>query len=403
MQITDNPLKIRSLARMLFPKTNKVPASGGVRRVDFHSSVELATFQTGLLRALAAAGWTARHRFQVSQADYWNARSPMERWNARVQAYAVYPARLAAEYLRKRDGIGVVCTNTFFAPGLAELAGRRVGVPVVHWVFDLFPDALVLAGRVRGGSLAERLLRTWVRATLNAAAANVFLGKRLQEFAEENFGPIPRSHVIPVGCDATPFRDSLPLPRAPGSPVRVLYCGNLGRMHDIDTFLALATAGLPTGIAFEFRGNGASYRALESAVRASTSRTQIGLGGHIPVESWIAAMAGADVALVTMRPGAESVVMPSKTYSAMAAGQAILAICPRRSDLADTVLAHDCGWVVNPGDHAKLRSVLEGIVADPAPLLQKKGNAWKAGQEVYDQQILVKQWIDVLNSAREFR
>ena len=27
--------------------------------------------------------------------------------------------------------------------------------------------------------------------------------------------------------------------------------------------------------------------------------------------------------------------MPSKTYSAMAAGQAVLAVCPRASDLAD--------------------------------------------------------------------
>jgi len=371
--------------------------------VDFHSSVELAAFQTGLLRALEAAGWTAHHRFEVSQADYWNARSPMERCNARMQAYAVYPIRLAAEYLRRRDGIGVVCTNTFFAPWLAEVAGRRAGVPVVHWVFDLFPDALVLAGKVRAGSLSERLLRVGVRATLNAAAANVFLGKRLREFAEENFGPIPRSFVIPVGCDATPFRDSPPLARAPGSPVRVLYCGNLGRMHDINTFLALATAGLPSGLAFEFRGNGASYRALESAVRASKSRTQIELGGHIPDESWIATMLGADVALVTMKPGAESIVMPSKTYSALAAGQAILAICHRGSDLADTVLAHDCGWVVDPGDNDKLRSVLEDVVNDPASLLRRRINAWKAGHEIYDQRILVRQWIDVLNSAKEFR
>jgi len=38
-----------------------------------------------------------------------------------------------------------------------------------------------------------------------------------------------------------------------------------------------------------------------------------------------------------MAPGAEQVVMPSKTYSAMMAGQAVLAIAPEESDLVDLI------------------------------------------------------------------
>jgi len=69
------------------------------------------------------------------------------------------------------------------------------------------------------------------------------------------------------------------------------------------------------------------------------------------------------------------------------------------NDLADTVLAHDCGWVVEPGDSAGLRRVLAQLVADPGEVLRRRRNAWHAGQEIYDQSNLARPWIAVLESA----
>jgi glycosyltransferase involved in cell wall biosynthesis len=370
-----------------------------VRSVEFYSSVEYASFQPALVRELEIAGWATSQRFGVSQADYWNARSRFGRWLMRAQTYGMYPVKVAARFARNRGTVGVVCTNTFFAPWLAEVAAGRRGVPVVHWVFDLFPDVLVLAGKIGAGSLTERVLRRCVRSTLDRAAANVFLGERLRAFAEERFGPIPRSVVIPVGCDARPFRNAPPAARSGGAPVRVLYCGNLGRMHDVTTFAQALQDGLPAGIDFEFRGNGAGFRELGEAVRFARLGDRVRIASHLPDDEWAAAMRAADVALVTIRPGAEGLVMPSKTYSALAAGQAVLAICPRASDLADTVLAHDCGWVVEPGDSAGMRRVLEQLVADPGEVLRRRRNAWHAGQEIYDQRNLARPWISVLESA----
>ena len=110
-------------------------------------------------------------------------------------------------------------------------------------------------------------------------------------------------------------------------------------------------------------------------------------------------MKTADIALVTMAAGAENVVMPSKTYSAMVAGQAILAVCSRQSDLADTVLTHDCGWVVEPGDVEGLRKVLDVIRRQPDETRRKRLNAWNAGHSLYDVQALVPQWLAVLQGT----
>jgi len=372
-------------------------------RVDFWSSTEYATFLPGLVRALGPLGWTARSRFVVTERDYREARSPLQRLLIRSKAYGWYPLRLAAAMRsRRRPDVAVVCTNTFYAPWVAERVGRSRGVPVVHWVFDLFPDVLVAAGVLKRGRGAEPMLHRWVRATFDRAAANVFLGDRLLHHAEERFGAIPRAVVIPVGCDATAFANPPPTFRPKAGPTRLLYCGNLGRMHDTATLLGAVQAGLPADLEIEVRGNGAGFAVLAQAP-AGRGSAALKLGGSLPSGEWEQAMRAADAALVTMGEGTDGIVMPSKTYSAMAAGQAIVAVCPASSDLAATVRRHACGWCVRPGDVAGLQAVLQTLVREPGELLDRRRRAWQAAREHYDQRVLADRWVSVLNGARERR
>ena len=381
---------------------------------------------------------SACQRFAVTESAYRQARGTWARLGMRWRCYVGYPLQLRRRVRREGAPLAlVVCTNTFFAPWVAMRAARKRGIPVVHWMFDLFPDVLVLAGKLKRGSLGERLLRKWVRAMFDGAAANVFLGEKLLAYAEVQFGPIPRGVVIPVGCDAAPFADKEPTERkrdtcnseeltakntksggrsllagdagadAPAAGLRpggaapivsVLYCGNLGRMHDVDTLVGAVSAGVPDGVHLSFRGNGAGFAELTTKLGAGDTAPCLTLGGSLPEAEWLTAMAAADVALVTMKPGAEGIVMPSKTYSAMAAGQAILAVCPRESDLADTVLAHDCGWVVAPGDAAGLRTLLESLPSQADEVLAKRRNAWRAARECYDQRVLAVRWRELLEA-----
>jgi len=96
-------------------------------------------------------------------------------------------------------------------------------------------------------------------------------------------------------------------------------------------------------------------------------------------------------------------VMPSKTYSALAAGQAVVAICPTASDLADTIRKHDCGWVVTPGDVSGLSNSFREIVGHPTELLRRRQNAWRAGQQVYDQRAQAGVWNSALEAAVEYK
>ena len=331
----------------------------------------------------------------VSQAAYRQARTRAARLWLRFCTYGVYPWQVLGRFAGARpDMVGVLSSTTFYAPWLAMLVAPRK-VPLVHWVLDLYPDALEVAGKLDRAGVPARLLRSLMRATFQRAAANVFLGTHLLRHAERSMGAIPRAQVIPVGADGGPFRATPPLPR--GKPVRVLYCGNLGQMHDTETVFAVLAAGLPDGVEVSFCGNGAGFDAL--AARLAGTGRKVSFSGNLPDAQWASAMREADVALVTLRRGAEQVVMPSKAYSAMMAGQAVLAIGVAESDLAELVRTHDAGWLVEPGDATGLRRVLERIAEVPDEVLAKRRNAWQAGHRFYDQSVVSRRWADLFEQV----
>ena len=344
----------------------------------------------------------------------------------------------------------VVSTNTFYAPLLATYLHPNV----VHLVYDLFPEAMIHSGKWTEGTLKVKIVRWITKQTLKRAKTNVFLGERLKDYVESIHGPVANAAIIAVGADQALFgrspkerlmcegmnvtecesKDSSdlntfsPSHSSRDSSPTILYCGNFGNMHDSETLFdywrqlsrsdVLQPSSSGTGATmettaepaeslsfsetfppshfptFNFCCSGPKRLALESerAQLPAALQQQIQLGGGLDQQAWITTMESADVALVTMVPGSETVVMPSKTYSAMMAGQAILAIAPEDSDLVDLIKAADCGWFVEPGDVAGLAAAIDAISADPEGLLEKRERAYQYAHAHLGQDALAKEW-----------
>ena len=137
---------------------------------------------------------------------------------------------------------------------------------------------------------------------------------------------------------------------------------------------------------------------LSQAVEAHGLSRWFTFGGPLDGEQWQATMAGAPIGLVLLKEAAIYSAVPSKVYSAMAAGQAILAICPGHSDLAAVVRDHNCGWVIDPGDTAALSETLKRLAQDPASINQKRANAYRAARQHFCMPVVTEQWIELINS-----
>lgn len=375
------------------------------RKVVFWSSVEAAMFMRAVVDSICAEGVQATHRSVISSSTYKKASTRFQRIVLRLRMYIEYPIRLAWVCVVDREPrIYIVTTNTFFAPLIALLLSKKNQI-VIHLVWDLYPDALFESNGRASRNWITRCIEGVVQQILCRVAANVFLGQRLLAHAKERFKEVPRAHIIPVGADAGIFSDSPPCFVRLEKKVDILYCGNLGTMHDTTTVLdALQSADsysvLLQNFTLSFNASGPLYEIFKKKVGDINSvfAKNINLGSGLDDVKWTCRMKQAHVALVMMKPGSEKVVMPSKTYSALAAGQAILAICSKDSDLARLVIKEDCGWVVTPGQHDELWVALNEIATRRDVLQTKRENAFRAGHVKYSDVVVARDWVKLVNS-----
>ncbi len=356
-------------------------------KLEFYTSVGGTAFWNALVRDLQACGKQAAVVSVMDEPEYRRPRNLLGKLLLRWKLYAgmsLHTRRHLRQPVRQPT-CRIATTNPFFLPGLVcGQTSADSDVRVVNLVFDLYPEAMELSGR-RMSPGARQRLEAVTRRAVQQCDATVFLGGQLHDHALEKYGPARQSAVIPVGADARPFASSPPEMLPCEHPVQFLYCGLLGRMHEVETLAQLGRGEPVPGCGWKFHATGAGTDALRGG--------WFQLGGPLAPADWTGAMQSAQVGIVSVRPGAEKAVLPSKTYSALAAGQAILAICPQQSDLADLVAGQDCGWVVEPGDVDGLRRRIQEITTDRDTLLVKRRNAFRAGQQRYDSATVAGHWV----------
>jgi glycosyltransferase involved in cell wall biosynthesis len=365
-----------------------------MRRVTLFSSVADTGFNRALILEWQKAGLNAELVGAVREKLYrQNARDFLGRLRRRWQMYAGY---LWTVWRRLRtegtDGrVRIVTTNPFFLPAFVQSLSSRKAVNVCL-VYDLFPDVMVLNKSVGADGWVHSLLAALTRYSFRNSAATVFLGARLRHYAEGQYGVPKRTAVIPVGADGRPFREFTPIAIADDAIKTILYAGHMGRMHDISTILHLWREKTHSKINWRFHASGEGYRELCRESGDVRVKHGILFGQPLSDDEWAGALKECPIALVTLKAGAENLVMPSKAYSAMVAGQAILGICAVDSDLAEMIRTHDCGWVVEPGNIAKLNDTLDEIAAASESLQMRRLNSFRAGHRLYSSEVVARAW-----------
>ena len=254
---------------------------------------------------------------------------------------------------------------------LAALVCRLRQARLVNWVQDLFPDVAVALGLLRPHGPAARLLCALRNTALRQAAANVALGRRMAAHIAGCGVGRQRIHVRHNWVDSeliTPLdRDHSPLRATWGlaSSFVVGYSGNFGRVHEFETILEAARLLAEDNVRFLLVGRGARH------ARVRERAAELGLDNLVfqdyqPRERLRESLAAADAHLVSLLPGMEGLVVPSKFYGIAAAGRPTLFIGDPDGEIARLLARHDCGLCSAPGDAEALAAHIRLLAADPA-------------------------------------
>jgi glycosyltransferase involved in cell wall biosynthesis len=118
--------------------------------------------------------------------------------------------------------------------------------------------------------------------------------------------------------------------------------------------------------------------------------------GYAPREELSESLSSADAHLVTLLPELEGLIVPSKFYGVLAVARPVLFVGAPDGELARIIRAHDCGFVIEPGDGVALASRIRELARDRdrARAIGLRGRALY--EEKFDPEIALAAWERVL-------
>lgn len=249
-------------------------------------------------------------------------------------------------------------------------------------VYDLYPDSLFSQGFVKRNSFLGRWWMTKNK-QIFAKADCVFtlsedMKKAVAQYVAEDkikivYNWAHNEHIRPIDKKENVFLTELKLQ----DKFIVLYSGNMGMTHDIDVLVDVADRLKENEkIHFLFIGEGAKKAVVEEKV-ARYGLKNCSVLPYQPLEVLSYSMGAADLAVVTTDAKQSGLSVPSKTYTYLATGAALLCLAEDNTELARLTRERRIGRCFVSQDLGGIAGYILQMVSDRRLLQEYKDNSRK--------------------------
>ncbi|MCX6182389.1 MAG: glycosyltransferase family 4 protein [Bacteroidetes bacterium] len=246
-------------------------------------------------------------------------------------------------------------------------------------VWDLYPDVLINLGVFKESSLAMRIWKKKNISCFQKADTIFTLGEHLSEAIKKYSGK--NSVIIQNWVNANFVK---PVPKAENTfalqhnlqnKLVVMYSGNLGMTHDIESIVDTAEIlKNNSDIHFVIIGDGAKKAAITQMV-SDKKLSNVLLLPYQDKAVLPFSLSSADIGIVTLSDGAESISVPSKTYYTLAAGSALLALAANESELGLLIQKYKCGKVFAKAKAEEIATFILHLLNNKGELAELKQNS----------------------------
>jgi glycosyltransferase involved in cell wall biosynthesis len=342
-----------------------------------------STLLTGHPDTLAIGSST--NKLMISKAPTYNRRSKL----FRVLSWINY-SLFAFWKMLKADSNTVIfiVSNPPFLGFFALLVSLVKKTRYVVLVYDIHPDTLISFGVLSKNSFAVKLWRSMNQRVWNRSIAVYTIGNVMAENLTKRFNvkstKLGHVGVIPPWADTNKIKPIEKIDNPLSSEldqegkITILYSGNMGISHDIDSILQAAKIlKNEENIAFLLIGEGEKW---QDAVdfQKDNNLTNLQVLPFQPEKKLPYTMSLADIALVALDDGAEGLMIPSKMFYYMAAGAAVIGICKGRNDVSNIIQNTNCGITIEPKKPEELAAIIKELSKDTKKLRKFKECARKS-------------------------
>lgn len=304
-----------------------------------------------------------------------------------------------------RGDVLLLTTAPPFLPILGYIANKIFGLPYVCLLYDLYPDVAVTLNVVPRHHWSVRLWDALNCCAWKHAQQIIVLSPSMKDRVVAKCPDIADkisvihnwadpNRILPIAKHQNWFAKAYNLVNT----FTVLYSGNMGWCHDMETILEAAKLLQQEAIQFVFIGNGAKRQVFR------TQALQLGLNNcqFLPYQdkqNLPYSLTACDLSLVSVSPSMEGLVAPSKLYAALAVGRPLAVICEPHSYLRTIVTEAGCGEAFNNGDAAGLATFIRRLAAD-SQLSKQMGQAGRRYlKSNFTPELIAKQYSKLLFEA----
>ena len=320
---------------------------------------------------------------------------------SRVRSWLAFSRWLKASAASVPKGTPLLLTsNPPTWPLIATAWRKNVNGPVTALLWDTYPEAIERFAGVKPTSPISKGWRRMNNRGLAAADTILTISQDMEELWLQ-YNPQrdrPCLKVVDLWVDTDAFQ-----PRV-GDGIRgelgwedkfvVVYSGNIGAVHDVSILPAAARLlQNRSDIHIVIMGGGARFESLK------TEASNLKNVEFLPPQSFDRfpqVLAAADATIVSLGKGAEGVSMPSKAFSNMAAGTALITLNRAGGDLDRLVQQCECGINVAEHDPKLLTAAITSLADNPAQTARYRAAARKAAVERFDARIVIPNLLDLI-------
>ncbi|KOP25812.1 glycosyltransferase [Hapalosiphon sp. MRB220] len=329
-------------------------------------------------------------------------------WPGRIRGKAVngilFTLRAALHLLKngRRFNLLLLTTAPPFLPILGYLAHTWFRLPYVCILYDLYPDIAIALNVISKDHWIAKLWRKLNKLVWQKAKAIIVLSPAMKMrvtaicpqiedkvFVIHSWGD--PDLIVPIAKKENWFA----LKHNLVNKFTVLYSGNMGRCHDMDTILEAAKLLQDEPIQFVFIGSGAKQDELITDVNRLGLKNFVFLP-YQDKEVLPYSLTAGDLSLVSVDGGMESLVAPSKLYPALATGRPVAVICSEYSYLRQMITQANCGDTFENGDSYGLAKFIR-LLSQDRELAKRMGRSGRQYMRShYTPEIISRQYLDVL-------
>ena len=297
---------------------------------------------------------------------------------------------------------------------VGQIVKRFKGCRHINWCHDLYPD-IFPAINVRLPVFIMKLLRSLARNAMCNADKVIVIGRCMARrlaydgVNSKNITMIPNwpnFELMQASVSKNSFNDiaheSLHVDGSKSyeeqlkdSPkFRVLYAGNIGLVHPIDSILDAAEIlnNEQPDIEFVFVGDGARFDEIVLE-RSRRNLDNIRLLPFQPFSRLKELMESGDVHLISLKESASGMSVPSKLYSAFAVGRPCIFIGSAESEAAKVITDYKAGMVVPQGNPQLLAESIKQYRLSGEDWFAAHNGAMSAGK-VFVPENAIDAWIE---------